>query len=297
MPELFRLRTYRTEHKEQREKDTMEALNGSAEERPLENGTDINTPHQVILHAAPPTNAAWFAFCRTHCISMGAAHVLAREVERSGSAVLGTYPTQEAAEEIAKVLKEEVGISGEEGEGVTCLPANPKEGSKNAKKVAAGHAEDGPDKKKAKLVTPASSPDGKTEGSTDNNKPAEGESEKKDDKVIVNPEIQRLYDEGTITQTEFDRMTEADRLFESEVAAAPATFAVTKFGTSTSATMSAEQRFEYNNGRRPDVYDAYAHRHDRRFWVNGRLYEANVRTLDAVCLVEFCRKVSLQIVV
>ena len=276
----------------------MEVLdsNGSGPtsfERTIDNG-ETKTPHQVILHTAPPTNAAWFAFCRTHCISMGAAHVLAREVERSGSATLGTYPTQEAAEEIVRVLKGEVGIGGEEGEeGVTCKPMSPKESSKNAKKVAAGHADDEPDKKKAKIVTPASSPDGTNNGSTDNKKAPKAKAGKKDDKVIVNPEIQRLYDEGTITSAEYDRMAAADRLFESEVAAAPTTFAVTKFGASSSTSvLSAEQRFEYNNGRRPDVYDAYAHRHDRRFWVNGRLYEANVRTLDAVCLVEFCRKVS-----
>ena len=279
----------------------MEVLdsNGSgptSEGRPLENG-ETQTPYQVILHTAPPTNAAWFTFCRTNVISMGAAHVLAREVERSGSATLGTYPNKDAAEEIVRVLREEVGItSSNEEEGVTCIPASggggemaPNASRKVGACVDGGGGDAEPDKKKAKVTaSDATMPPGES-SSTDNKTAAEGEKEKK----VVNPEIRRLYDEGTITSAEYERMTAADRMFESEVAAAPATFAVTKFGTSSSATMTAEQQFEYNNGRRPDVYDAYAHRHDRRFWVNGRLYEANVRTLDAVCLVEFCRKVSL----
>ena len=254
-------------------------------ERPPENGTTATTdngmPYQVVLHAAPPTNAAWFAFCRANVISMGAAHVLAREVERSGSATLGTYPNKDAAEEICRILRKEVGIGGEgkeEEEGVTCVPA-PGGGG--------GDAE--PDRKKAKVTasdgTRAANAGDESSSADNNKKAAEDEAEKKRG-VVVHPEIRRLYDEGTITQGEYERMAAADRRFESEVAAAPATFAVAKWDA------SAEQRFEYNHGRRPDVYDAYAHRHDRRFWVNGRLYEANVRTLDAVCLVEFCRKVS-----
>ena len=228
---------------------------------------------------------------------MGAAHVLAREVERSGSATLGTYPNKDAAEEICRILREEVGIVGKgEGkgeDGVTCIPASGggRETALNERKKVGACVDGGgdaePDKKKAK-VTASDDTLAAVESSTGNDATA---ASKEKEKKVVNPEIRRLYDEGTITQAEYERMTAADRLFESEVAAAPATFAVTK----SSATMSAEQQFEYNNGRRPDVYDAYAHRHDRRFWVNGRLYEANVRTLDAVCLVEFCRKVSLSV--
>ena len=240
---------------------------------------DAQTPYQILLLTQPPSGIAWYNFCRAHEIDMGAAHLLSREVAKNGVAVLGTWPRDEARE-IERVFKEEIGM-GNAKKAVRCIPA-PLEGSGVVKVVpkdkdnnsggSASASGGEPDKKKAKVVSSGA-----------NTKTTE-----------VNPEIQRLYDEGIITSAEFDQMKQADRMFEAEVEAAPTTFAVQKFPSANHQQhLPPAIKFDYNHGRRPDVYDAYAHRHNPRFWVNHRLYQANAATLDAVCLVEFCRKYTV----
>lgn len=52
-------------------------------------------------------------------------------------------------------------------------------------------------------------------------------------------------------------------------------------------------KFEYNGGRRPDIYDAYAHRHDVRYWSSPALHAVNLPHLPDMCLVEFYRKYTV----
>ena len=60
-----------------------------------------------------------------------------------------------------------------------------------------------------------------------------------------------------------------------------------------SSSISSNRQFDFHGGRRPDIYDAYAHRHDVRYWSTAALHAANVPHLPAMCLVEFCRKYTV----
>ena len=80
-------------------------------------------------------------------------------------------------------------------------------------------------------------------------------------------EIARLYNEGLISPQEYRHIVHANQKAEKEA-----------------------QEFSRSPGRIPDVYDAYAHRHDPSYWAHPRLYDANGPALDSMCLVEFVRK-------
>lgn len=56
---------------------------------------------------------------------------------------------------------------------------------------------------------------------------------------------------------------------------------------------SSSSEFDYNGGRRPDIYDAYAHRHDVRYWSSPALHAVSLSHLPDMCLVEFCRKYTV----
>ena len=80
-------------------------------------------------------------------------------------------------------------------------------------------------------------------------------------------EIARLYNEGLIFPQEYQHIVHAHRKAEKE-----------------------SQENLQTPDRIPDVYDAYAHRHDPSYWAHPRLYDANGTALDTMCLVEFARK-------
>lgn len=67
----------------------------------------------------------------------------------------------------------------------------------------------------------------------------------------------------------------------------------TSTNTETKRSSSSDNKFDFNGGRRPDMYDAYSHRLDVRYWSSPALHGANSPHLPDMCLVEFCRRYTV----
>ena len=108
-----------------------------------------------------------------------------------------------------------------------------------------------------------------------------------------------MFEEGIITQLEYDAMIQADAQFAQTQVDLHNEAVVNEAALQRAAELKARQARHKPtplpplfsaDGRVPDLYDAYGNRHAAVQWVNSRIYNANSTTLDEMCLVEFCRK-------
>ena len=213
-------------------------------------------PYRIVLRSTPPTTSPeWWSFCRTYSSSSSsgeaggglgfgghlgqAAYLLGKEIERNGQAILGSWPTEEECLEAKAWLDDK-------------LP-----------------------ELKCEVVMP---PKSKGEDSITGTTQAQAQAQAQAISHEASGEIQRLYDEGIISQQEYEKIAHAHEEYEREVSP--------KRQPNDSPDATPHRPI-------PDVYDAYARRLNPSYWVNHRLYDANVSYMQRMSLMEFCRKFAV----
>ena len=134
---------------------------------------------------------------------------------------------------------------------------------------------------KCEVVLPPKSTDEETPRNDTTTETTRGQAQAQAISHEASQEIQRLYEEGIISQHEYEKIAHAHKKYEREVS------------PKRQPNDSPANTDTTPNRRIPDVYDAYARRLNSSYWVNHRLYDANISYMQRMSLMEFCRKFAV----